>query len=682
MIPQSFIQELLARVDIVDVVGRHVKLRKGGANWLGLCPFHGEKSPSFTVSPTKQFYHCFGCGAHGSAIGFLMEHGGLSYPDAIRELARSVGLDVPEERTGADEARRRAPDLLETLAAAARFYKQRLRDTPRAIEYLKGRGVSGETAARFGIGYAPEGWRPLEAAVPDYSARTLVESGLVIEPEPEPGADEAGPGRRRRYDRFRDRIMFPIRNPRGQTIGFGGRVLGQGEPKYLNSPETPVFSKGRELYGLFEGRDAIRTADCAIVVEGYMDVVMLAQHGVGNAVATLGTATTAQHVQKLQRLVDRVVFAFDGDAAGRRAAWRALEACLPLAADTKRIDFLFLPPEHDPDSFVRERGAEGFAEFLSGAQPLSEFMLRELAGRVDLGTPEGRARMQADARPLLQSMPPAALRLQLAQAVATRVGIRGEDMLRFLESGADGARGDPGGSGRSDPRGGPSGRGPGGGWGDAPSGGGERYGAPGRAGRHVPGGGGDRYGPAGPGGEGRFGRERPPGRRGEREGGERWGGRGAERWGERWRPMPRPMPIALPDLPRRARLLLSLHPGLAREAWPTDFVPEAVVDWLARVAALPDGASFAQLVESLRADAPELASALETEAAQDRGLLAELGAEEARREFEGALNRMRDQRLREEVDRLAQGGLADEAQRARYAELLALRKALTSGPAT
>ncbi|HYF59519.1 MAG TPA: DNA primase, partial [Burkholderiaceae bacterium] len=337
MIPQSFIQELLARVDIVDVVGKHVKLKKGGANWLGLCPFHGEKSPSFTVSPTKQFYHCFGCGAHGSAIGFLMEHAGLGYVDAIHELARSLGLSVPEER-GPDDARRRDPDLLSTLEAAARFYRQRLKDAPAAIEYLKSRGVSGETALRFGIGYAPEGWRGLEAAVPDYSAKALVESGLVIEPE----ADEPEGGRRKRYDRFRDRIMFPIRNPRGQVIGFGGRVLGQGEPKYLNSPETPLFSKGRELYGLFEGREAIRRADCAIVVEGYMDVVMLAQHGVGHAVATLGTATTAQHVQKLLRLVERVVFAFDGDAAGRRAAWRALEACLPHASDTKRVDFLFL----------------------------------------------------------------------------------------------------------------------------------------------------------------------------------------------------------------------------------------------------------------------------------------------------------------------------------------------------
>ena len=436
MIPQSFIQELLARVDIVDVVGRHVKLKKGGANWMGLCPFHGEKSPSFSVSPTKQFYHCFGCGAHGSAIGFLMEHAGLGYVDAIHDLARSAGMTVPDERPD-EPSRRRDPDLLETLAVATRFYKQRLKETPRAIDYLKGRGVSGETAARFGLGYAPDGWRSLEAAVPDYSASTLVEAGLVIESEPQandaPSAGER-PGRRRRYDRFRDRVMFPIRNPRGQVIGFGGRVLGQGEPKYLNSPETPLFSKGRELYGLFEGRDAIRQADSVIVVEGYMDVVMLAQHGVRNAVATLGTATTPHHVQKLLRSVERVVFAFDGDAAGRRAAWRALEACLPLVADTKRIDFLFLPSEHDPDSFVRERGADGFAQALAAAQSLSEFMLRELSGRVDLDTPEGRARLQAEARPLLRAMPSdVALRLQLVQAVATRVGIRSDDLLRYLD---------------------------------------------------------------------------------------------------------------------------------------------------------------------------------------------------------------------------------------------------------
>ncbi|MFN7642461.1 MAG: DNA primase [Burkholderiales bacterium] len=640
MIPQSFIQELLARVDIVDVVGRHVKLKKGGANWMGLCPFHGEKSPSFSVSPTKQFYHCFGCGAHGSAIGFLMEHAGLGYVDAIHELARGIGLTVPDDRPGPDDARRRDPDLFDTLLAAAKFYRQRLKDTPRAIDYLKGRGVSGETALRFGIGFAPEGWRSLEAAVADYSARTLVESGLVIESEP-----DADGGKKKRYDRFRDRVMFPIRNPRGQVIGFGGRVLGQGEPKYLNSPETPVFSKGRELYGLFEGRDAIRRADCVIVVEGYMDVVMLAQHGVENAVATLGTATTPQHVQKLMRLVDRVVFAFDGDGAGRRAAWRALEACLPMVADTKRIDFLFLPPEHDPDSFVREHGADGFQAHLASAQPLSEFLLRELSGRVDLSTPEGRARLQAEAKPLLVSMPPVALRLQLVQAVATRVGVRAEDLLRYLELDAAGGAGAQGSPRRRDDSSG------------AAPGEGGRWSGPGQGGRWSGG------------QDGQFGQVAG-----------RWSGEG--RRGGRWQPMFRPMPVTLPDLPRRARLLLALHPAIAQDAWPTDFLPEPVVDWIARLAALPPGASFAQLVESLRESDPELSAALQAEAAQDRGLLAELEPEQARREFEGALARMRDLRIKEEVDRLAEGGLADEAQRVRYAELQALRKALTSPEGT
>jgi DNA primase len=683
VIPQSFIQELLARVDIVDVVGKHVKLRKGGANWMGLCPFHGEKSPSFSVSPTKQFYHCFGCGAHGSAIGFLMEHAGLGYVDAIHELAREVGLTVPDER-GPDDARRRDPDLLETLAAAMRFYKQRLKDTPRAIEYLKGRGVSGETAARFGIGYAPEGWRGLEAAVPDYSAGTMVESGLVIESEPEEGES----GRRRRYDRFRDRIMFPIRNPRGQVIGFGGRVLGKGEPKYLNSPETPLFSKGRELYGLFEGRDAIRAADCVIVVEGYMDVVMLAQHGVRNAVATLGTATTAQHVQKLLRLVDRVVFAFDGDAAGRRAAWRALEACLPLAADTKRIDFLFLPPEHDPDSFVREHGEAGFAAFLAGAQPLSEFLLRELSGRVDLATPEGRARFQAEARPLLLSMPQAALRLQLVQAVAGKVGVRAEDLLRYLEAESGAARPEQGTGGRRD-------EGAGGAArmerqrSDEAGGGpeGAAWSARAGAGRFEPGGGardgsggygsGRAQGGGGYGGGGRFerGESSSGGGRGN------WSDRRDGRWGGR-APPPRPIPVALPDLPRRVRLLLALHPALGREPWPQDFLPESLTDWLGRLAALPEGASFAQVVESVREAQPELAAALEAEAAQDRGLLADLEVEDARKEVAGALTQLRGQRIRDEVDRLAQAGLVDEAQRARYAELQALRKSLTSQEGT
>ena len=438
MVPQSFIQELLARVDVVDVVGHSVQLKKAGANFLGLCPFHGEKSPSFTVSPTKQFYHCFGCGAHGSAIGFMMEHAGLSYVEAIEDLARSVGLTVPHERgtAGSEGAARRDPDLLELMGQVARFYKQRLKDSARAIAYLKGRGVTGETAVRFGIGYAPDQWRGLEAAVADYESAGLTTGGLVIE-------SEAEEGRKKRFDRFRDRIMFPIRNPRGQVIGFGGRVIDQGEPKYMNSPETPLFSKGRELYGLFEARDALRAENCAIVVEGYMDVVMLAQHRVGHAVATLGTATTSEHVRKLLRLVDRVVFAFDGDAAGRKAAWRALQACLPMAADTKRLDFLFLPPEHDPDSYVRAHGTQGFGALLNQALPLSEFLIRELSGRVDLESSEGRAHFLAEARPLLLALPAAALRMQLVHRVAEQGRVATAELAAYLKDNPQSAAGRP-----------------------------------------------------------------------------------------------------------------------------------------------------------------------------------------------------------------------------------------------
>ncbi len=453
MIPQQFIQDLLARIDIVDVVGRYVKLRKAGSNLLGLCPFHGEKSPSFTVSPTKQFYHCFGCGVHGTAIGFLMEHAGLSYPEAIRDLAQTVGMEVPDTR-GDDAAPRRDPEALDILALAAKHYKSRLKDSPRAIDYLKRRGLTGETAARFGLGYAPEQWRGLEAAVPDYAAEALVTAGLVIE-------NTSDDGRKKRYDRFRDRIMFPIRNSRGQVIGFGGRVIDQGEPKYMNSPETPLFSKGRELYGLFEARDALRKEDCAIVVEGYMDVVMLAQHGVRNVVATLGTATTSDHVRTLLRTVDRVVFAFDGDAAGRKAAWRALEGCLPMAADTKRLDFLFLPPEHDPDTYVQEHGTEGFARAMKDAMPMSEFLIAGLSERVDLGQSEGRARLLAEARPLLLALPPAALRMQLVHRVAEVGGVGAGEMQSFLAAGEAEAKAA---AARSAGRGRDGGQGRGSGW--------------------------------------------------------------------------------------------------------------------------------------------------------------------------------------------------------------------------
>jgi DNA primase len=587
------------------VVGRVVQLRKAGANFVGLCPFHAEKSPSFTVSPSKQFYHCFGCGAHGSAIGFQMEHAGLSYVEAIRELAHSVGLQVPETPGPAGASERHDPGLLELLATAAKFYKQRLRDSPRAIAYLKGRGLAGETAARFAIGYAPEGWRSLQAAVPDYASPALVAAGLVIESEGEDGM-------RKRYDRFRDRIMFPIRNPRGQVIGFGGRVIDTGEPKYMNSPETPVFSKGRELYGLFEGRDALRETDCAIVVEGYMDVVMLAQHGVGNAVATLGTATTPDHVRKLLRLVDRVVFAFDGDAAGRRAAWRALEACLPHAADTKRLEFLFLPAEHDPDSYVRAHGLAGFEALLAEALPLSEFMVHDLSARADLSEPEGRARFLAMAKPLLQALPPAALRLQLLHRVAEVGAVTPAELDRFLGTGADRP------SGAAVP---------------------ERD----RAGR--------REGPErGPG---------APSRPGT--------GFGATR-GLRPRTAP-------PELVRRVRLLSALHPVLAGEAVQTEFLPADLVSWLGFLRAQPPGSSLAGVCEALRTEQPERATELEHDAAADRTMLAEMTLEEARAEFEGALQQLRERSIRAALTGLASGGLQEPSERVRYQQLLELLKA-------
>ena len=421
MIPQSFISDLLVRLDIVEVVGRYVQLKKAGANYQGLCPFHGEKTPSFSVSPTKQFYHCFGCQAHGTAIGFLMELQGLSYVDAIKDLARQQGLEVPEEQGGAGAPKRVAPDVLESLSLAAKFFKSRLKESEKAIAYLKRRGLSGQTAARFGMGYAPEGWRPLEAAVPDYQAPSMVESGLVIA-----GDDD------KRYDRFRDRVMFPIRNPRGQVIGFGGRVLDQGEPKYINSPETPDFVKGRELYGLYEAREALRRENCAIVVEGYMDVVMLAQYGVDNALATLGTATTPDHLKKLLRQVDRVVFSFDGDGAGRKAAWRALEASLPMTSDTQRIDFLFLPPEHDPDSFVQAHGLEGWKTALAKTESISSFMLNKLSSDCNLDEPEGRAKLIALARPLLSKMSAPALRLQIVHRLSDLTQISVSELTPLL----------------------------------------------------------------------------------------------------------------------------------------------------------------------------------------------------------------------------------------------------------
>ena len=420
MIPHGFIQDLLSRVDIADVVGRHVQLKKGGANLSGLCPFHAEKSPSFTVSPTKQFYHCFGCGANGDAIRFLVEYSGMSFVDAVTELAQQVGLRVPQDEASPAERERAAAhkqkqaSLTDILAKASEHYRAQLKASERAIDYLKRRGLSGAVAAQFGLGYAPDGWRSLASAFAQYDDPLLEEGGLVIA-KPSDDGDES---QTKRYDRFRDRIMFPIRSVQGDVIGFGARVLDRGEPKYLNSPETPVFSKGRELYGLHEARVALRQRGYALVVEGYMDVVALAQSGFGNAVATLGTAFTPDHAQKLFRFTDSVVFSFDGDTAGRRAAARALEASLPHASDTRTIRFLFLPVEHDPDSYVREFGASAFEDCVAQAVPLSRQLVVQASDGCDLATAEGRARLVAQARPLLEQLPAGVLKGQIADAVA------------------------------------------------------------------------------------------------------------------------------------------------------------------------------------------------------------------------------------------------------------------------
>ncbi|HSV51613.1 MAG TPA: DNA primase [Burkholderiaceae bacterium] len=435
-IPQSFIQELLARADVVEIVGRHVQLKKGGANFMGLCPFHGEKSPSFSVSPTKQFYHCFGCGKNGDAIRFLVEHTGMTFVEAVKDLAQQYGMQVPEDdvspqdRARAAEQRQKQATLTDVLEKAGDAYRKHLKATPRAIDYFKGRGLSGEIAKQFGLGYAPEGWRSLASVFPDYDDPLLAESGLVIVNEEDD----------KRYDRFRDRVMFPIRNVKGECIGFGGRVLGEGTPKYLNSPETPVFSKGRELYGLFEARNALREHGYVLVTEGYMDVVALAQLGFPNAVATLGTACTTDHVQKLFRFTDSVVFSFDGDAAGRRAARKALDGALPYASDVRSVKFLFLPAEHDPDSYIREFGKEAFSRYVSEATPLSRFLVDAAREGCDLATAEGRAHMASNAKPLWMQLPDGALKRQLLAEIAGLVQLAGQELTELWTEAAPPAR--------------------------------------------------------------------------------------------------------------------------------------------------------------------------------------------------------------------------------------------------
>ena len=451
-IPASFIQELLARADVVEIIGRSVQLKKGGANFMGLCPFHAEKSPSFSVSPSKQFFHCFGCGKSGDAIKFLMEHSGMTFMEAVQDLAQQFGMQIPDDGTSpqdkarAAEQRQKHATLSDVLEKAGDAYRKQLRIAPRAVDYLKGRGLSGAIAKQFGLGYAPEGWRSLASIFPDYNDPLLAESGLVIT-----NTDDSS-GEEKRYDRFRDRIMFPIRNVKGECIGFGGRVLGDEKPKYLNSPETPVFSKGRELYGLFEARGALREEGYALVTEGYMDVVALAQHGLPNAVATLGTACTNDHVQKLFRFTDTVVFSFDGDAAGRRAAHKALDSALPHATDTRSIKFLFLPTEHDPDSFIRAFGKDAFTRFVADAVPLSRFLIESASEGCDLGTAEGRAHMASNARPRWSTMPDGALKRQLLGDIAELVQLNTRELTDIWSGTSSHSRSDATGTATGAPR--------------------------------------------------------------------------------------------------------------------------------------------------------------------------------------------------------------------------------------
>ncbi len=407
-IPKHFIDDLLTRTDVVEIIDERVPLKKAGKDYKACCPFHEEKTPSFTVSADKQFYHCFGCGAHGTAIGFLMEYDHLSFPEAVEELARRAGVEIPREAGYTPPAPQVGPDLLELMREAAQFYKTQLRehpDAPRAVEYLKGRGISGEIARDFELGLAPDGWdNLLKAHGKDEQTReALATAGLAVKKE--------GGGY---YDRFRDRVMFPIHDHRGRIVGFGGRVIDKGEPKYLNSPETPLFHKGQELYGLFRAREAIKRENRVLVVEGYMDVVMLAQYGIDFAVATLGTATTREHLERLYRHAPEVIFCFDGDRAGRDAAWRALETTLPVLRDGRQASFLFLPEGEDPDTLVRKEATEAFRARLTAAKPLPDYLFESLVKQVDLNRLDGRARLVELARPHLSKVAPGALQ-QLMQ---------------------------------------------------------------------------------------------------------------------------------------------------------------------------------------------------------------------------------------------------------------------------
>ncbi|MGJ7456411.1 DNA primase [Halomonas sp. MA07-2] len=428
-IPQRFLDDLLARIDVVEVVGERVKLKKAGRNYSGLCPFHQEKTPSFTVSADKQFYHCFGCNAHGNALGFLMEYDKLRFPEAVEQLAGRLGLEVPRE--GADDPRaqareRKRKEGVNLLELAASFFRERLKmpEGQGAREYLERRGLAPEVQQTFGIGYAPNDWEALKCHLTErgIGEAVQVEYGLLVHRE------ESG----RTYDRFRDRVIFPIRDVKGRTIAFGGRVLGDAKPKYLNSPETPVFHKGRELYGLFEARQADHRLERVVIVEGYTDVVALAQFGIRNAVATLGTSTSEEHLTRLFRVVSEVVFCFDGDRAGRQAASRALETVLPLMIDGRQVRFLFLPEGEDPDTLVRREGAEAFQDRITCANPLSEFLFDQAAAGRDLARIEDRERFASQVLAALGRLPEGVLKSLMLSELSRRTGVETADFSALL----------------------------------------------------------------------------------------------------------------------------------------------------------------------------------------------------------------------------------------------------------
>ena len=421
LIPQDFIDDLIARADVVEVIGKRIQLKKAGREFKACCPFHDEKTPSFTVSPGKGFYHCFGCGAHGTAIGFLMEYEHMSFVEAIESLASTMGVDVP--RSESDRPARRYDELFSLMSSVEQHWQACLKDNEQAIAYLKQRGIDGATAKRFGIGFAPDSWSDVldKFGKTSEAQERLLATGLIIRKD-----------NGKHYDRFRDRIIFPIRDTRGRTIGFGGRALGDGEPKYLNSPETVLFHKGRELYGLYEARQALRHIDNLVVVEGYMDVVALARHGIDFSIATLGTATTTDHLNILFRLTDNVFFSFDGDRAGRAAAWRALENALPQVREGRQIRFIFLPEGHDPDSYVNELGPDAFVKALDDGVALSEFLIGELASQVDMTTIDGKARLAELAKPLIHKIPQGVYRELLIDSLANKVGLSAAKLEKML----------------------------------------------------------------------------------------------------------------------------------------------------------------------------------------------------------------------------------------------------------